>query len=144
MRLDEPCPKGNDYLYYFWYSPGSMSQISKTPLGNCIGVPCSMKNKLLFLLIYFFNWRIMSLQNCVVFCQTSTRISHRYIYLPSLLNLPPIPFPSHPSRLIQSPCLSFLSHTANSCWLSILHMVMKVSMLLFPYTSPSPPLSQCP
>ena len=30
----------------------------------------------------------------------------------------------HPSRLIQSPCLSFLSHTANSPWLSILHMVM--------------------
>ena len=24
---------------------------------------------------------------------------------------------SHPSRLIRSPCLSFLSHTANSCWL---------------------------
>ena len=29
--------------------------------------------------------------------------------------------PSHPSRLIQSPCLSFLSHTANSRWLSIFH-----------------------
>ncbi|XP_060266831.1 nucleotide sugar transporter SLC35D2 isoform X7 [Ovis aries] len=27
--------------------------------------------------------------------------------------------------LIQSPCLSFLSHTANSCWLSVLHIVMK-------------------
>ena len=39
----------------------------------------------------------------------------------------PLPFeppsPSHPSRLIQS-CLRFLSHTANSHWLSILHMVM--------------------
>ena len=60
----------------------------------------------------------------------------------------PLPFetpsPSHPSRLIQSPCLSFLSHTANSPWLSILHMVMKVSMLLVPYISPSPPLSPCP
>ena len=32
--------------------------------------------------------------------------------------------PSHPSRLIQSPYLSFLSHTANSHWPSILHMVM--------------------
>ena len=32
--------------------------------------------------------------------------------------------PSHPSRLIQRPCLSFLSNTANSCWLSHLHMVM--------------------
>ena len=27
---------------------------------------------------------------------------------------PPSPSPSHPSRLSQSPCLSFLSHTANS------------------------------
>ena len=37
----------------------------------------------------------------------------------------PSPAPSHPSRLIQSPCLSFLSQTANSRWLSISHMVMK-------------------
>ena len=34
------------------------------------------------------------------------------------------PSPSHPSRLIQRPCLSFLSHRVNSHWLSILHMVM--------------------
>ena len=32
------------------------------------------------------------------------------------------PSPSHHSRLIQSHCLSFLRHTANSHWLSILHM----------------------
>ena len=32
--------------------------------------------------------------------------------------------PSHPSRLIRSPCLSFGSLTANSRWLPILHMVM--------------------
>ena len=31
---------------------------------------------------------------------------------------------SHLSRLIQSPCLSSLSHTVNCHWLSILHMVM--------------------
>ena len=61
----------------------------------------------------FFNWRIIALQNFVVFCQTSTQISHRCTYIPSL----PSPFPSHPSMLIQSPCLSFLSHVANShCW----------------------------
>ena len=63
------------------------------------------------------------------------------------------PSPSHSSRLIQNPCLSFLSHTANSCWLSILHMLLSCvvdlvgylfSMLLFPYFSPSPALSPCP
>ena len=32
----------------------------------------------------------------------------------------PSPSPSQPSRLSQSPCLSPLSHTANSHWLSIL------------------------
>ena len=43
-----------------------------------------------FLKIYlFFNWRIIALQNFVVFCQISTWISHRYPYVPSLLNLSP-------------------------------------------------------
>ena len=43
----------------------------------------------------FFYWRIIALQNFVVFCQASTWISHRYTYIPYLLNLPPIPSPSH-------------------------------------------------
>ena len=81
-----------------------------------------------------FYWRIIALQNFVIFCQTSAWISHRYTYIPSVLNLPPISLPSHPLRLMQSPCLSFLSYTANSHWLSILYMVIK-----FPYISPSPP-----
>ena len=46
---------------------------------------------------FFFNWRIIALQNHVGFCQTSTWISHRYIYIPSLLNLPCIsPLPLIP------------------------------------------------
>ena len=31
-----------------------------------------------FFLIYFFNWKIIALQNFVVFCQTSTWISHKW------------------------------------------------------------------
>ena len=92
----------------------------------------------LFLLIY---WRIIALQN-FVFCQTSTRIGHRYTHIPSLLNLPPISLPT--PRLTNNPCLSFQSQTSNYRRLSILHMVMEVSMLLSPYISPSPPLSPCP
>ena len=46
-----------------------------------------------------------------------------HISLPFWTSLPS-PIPSHPSRLIQSPCLSCLSHTANSSWLSVLHMIM--------------------
>ena len=48
--------------------------------------------------INFFNWRITALQNFVVFCQTSTWISHRYTYVPFLLNFPPTSHPIHPSR----------------------------------------------
>ena len=46
-----------------------------------------------FLYLFIFNRRKTALQNFVVFCQTSTRISHRYTYVPSLLNLPPISLP---------------------------------------------------
>ena len=35
------------------------------------------------------------------------------------------PSPSHPSRLLQNPCLSSLSHTANSRWHSVVHVVYK-------------------
>ena len=87
----------------------------------------------------FFNWRVIAFQNFAVFCQTSTWISHGYTYILSLLNLLPISLPMPPFRLVQSPCLSFLRLAANSRWLFILHMVMEVSMLLFPYISPSPP-----
>ena len=41
-----------------------------------------------FCYLFFFNWRMMALQNFVVCCQTSTWISHTYIYIPSFLNLP--------------------------------------------------------
>ena len=54
-----------------------------------------------------FNWRINALQNFVIFCQTSAWISRRYTCIPSLLNPFPSPSPSHPSRLIQSPCFEF-------------------------------------
>ena len=43
-----------------------------------------------FKFIYFL-LKDNCLQNFVVFSQTSTWISHRYIYIPSLLNLPPHP-----------------------------------------------------
>ena len=54
--------------------------------------------------LFIFYWRITAVQTFVVFCPTSTWISHWCTYIPSLLNLP-----SRPSRLMQSPCLSFVS-----------------------------------
>ena len=44
-----------------------------------------------------FNWRIIALHYCVSFCHPSTRISHRYKDVPSLLKLPPTP--PHPLPL---------------------------------------------
>ena len=62
---------------------------------------------------------------------------------PSLTSIPP-PTPCHPSRLLQSPDLSSLSHTANSHWLSIsytrqciwFHVPLHSSHPLLPPSSP--------
>ena len=73
------------------------------------------------------NWRISALQNFVIFFHTSIRISHSYTCVPSLSELP-----SHPSlQPVSEPLFEFpvpsatvLSLTANSHWLSGLHMVL--------------------
>ena len=86
-----------------------------------------------FFLIYIFYWRIIALQNFVVFCQTSTWISHRYTYVPSLLNLAAQP---NPLGWYRAPVLSFLSHTVNSHWLSTLHIVCKFPCYSFHTSHP--------
>ena len=50
-----------------------------------------------------FNWRIVALQNFVIFCQTSTRINHRYTLVPSLPTSLLSPSPSHPSTCHRAP-----------------------------------------
>ena len=75
----------------------------------------------------FINWRIIALQYCDGFCHVSTWISHRYTYVSSLLNLPPHPTPLGCHRALG---LGSLCRTANSHWLSILHMVMYTYMTL--------------
>ena len=58
------------------------------------GSPVKLVDKQNLFLNLFFYWRIIALQNFISFCQTSTWISHRYTYIPSLMNLPPSPSPS--------------------------------------------------
>ena len=52
----------------------------------------------LFKINLFFYWRIIVLQNFVVFCQTSTWISHKYTYIPLPFE-PPSHLPPHPTPL---------------------------------------------
>ena len=66
--------------------------------------------KAFVLFLFIFNWRIIVLQYYVGFCHTSTWISHRYTYVPSLLNLPPTFHPIPPlwvvtEHQIWAPCL---------------------------------------
>ena len=51
----------------------------------------------LFIFKNLFDWSIIALQNFVIFCNTSTRISHRYTRVSSLLDFPPSHLPPHPS-----------------------------------------------
>ena len=65
--------------------------------------------------------------------------------VPLHLNIPPTALPTPPLRSLQSPTLNSLSHTANSHWLSILHMVI----YMFPFYSlhisyPLLPPAPCP
>ena len=73
---------------------------------------------------FIFNWKTISLQYCVGFCHISLWISHSYTYIPSLLNIPSHLL-LHPTSLgcHRAPGWA-LCHTANSHWLSILHMVI--------------------
>ena len=77
-----------------------------------------------FILFYFFNWRLITLQYCGGFCHTLTWISHGCTCVPHPkppFRLPPHPFPQgHPS----APAPSTLSHALNLDWQSISHKVI--------------------
>ena len=77
------------HLFPFYFSIYFYTSCWPAAWRRCIWV-------LLFFLINFFYWRIITLQNFAVFCQTSTWISHRYTYIPSLLKLPPTSLPILP------------------------------------------------
>ena len=63
---------------------------------------------LLFLILnLFFNWRIIALQNCVGFCQTSIWVIHMYMYVPSLFTLLPTFLPTPPLEIVTEPQYEF-------------------------------------
>ena len=79
------CPPTYD-LHFF-------TSLPQLPAVSTCQLPSPPTHFLNFLFI--FNWRIIALQYWFDFCHTSTWISHRYAYVLSLLNLPPVshPFP---------------------------------------------------
>ena len=89
-------------------------------------VPCALQRVLVECILYFFifNWSIITLYSSDGFCHTSTWISHRHTHVPSLWNLTPTPSPFQPLGCYRALAWSSLHLTANSHWLSILHMVM--------------------
>ena len=116
---------------FFWYSLAfSMIQLilaiwSLIPLPFL--KPAWTSGSSRFMYCWSLAWRILSIT--LLACESAIGI---HISTP-FWNSFPSPSPFQPSRLIQSSCLSFLSHTANPHWLSILHMVMEKAMA--PYSS---------
>ena len=90
------------------------------------------------LYLFVFNWLMIASQYWFEFYHTSAWISHRcacLLFLEPSSYLPTLP---HPSSFLQSPGLSSLCPTANSHWLSILHMVVHMLPCSPPFISPSP------
>ena len=89
--------------------------------------------------IYYFNWRLITLQYCSGFCQTLTWISHRRTCVPHPephSHLPPHPIPQgHPS----APALSTLSHASNLDQWSASYMII-YTFQHYPLKSPHPRL----
>ena len=108
-----------------------------------------------FFAILFFKWRIIALWSSVIFCQTSTRISHRYTHVPSLPNLPSVSLPIPRFWIVSQPLFEFwvIHRVPIGSLLDIrygnvsLHVTLPMhstlSLLPSPPPSPPPPLL-CP
>ena len=92
------------------FSCNENAQVANPSFQNMVEANSQASKYDRFLLLYsfffffghfiFFNCRISALQNFVVFCQTSTRISHRYTHVPSPLNFPPLSLPIPPFWIV--------------------------------------------
>ena len=82
---------------------------------------------------------MVALQNFAVFCQTSTRISHRHTYNPSLLNIPPLIFSFKPTLSLSF--FTFIKRLFSSSSLSAIRLVpstqMRLLMFLLPVLIPA-------
>ena len=63
--------------------------------------------------MFIFNWRIIDLQYCVDFHQTSAWISHSFTHVPSHLNISPTSLPITPIYLVMEPQVDFPESYSN-------------------------------
>ena len=83
------------YKWFSWWLSCHFPQ-GATPQEKAISVSflrCFSFSKMIFfyLNVFTFNWRIIALQYYIDFCHMSTWISHKHMYVPFPLNLPPTP-----------------------------------------------------
>ena len=82
------------------------------------------KRVVFFFNLFYFNWRLITLQYCSGFCHTLIWISHGCTCIPHPerpSHLPPHSTPQgHPS----APALSTFSHASNLDWRSVSHMII--------------------
>ena len=77
----------------------------------------------LFFFIYFFSWRLITLQYFNGFCHTLTWISHGFTCTPHP-DPPPSPSPPDPSGSSQCTRPEHLSHTSNLGWWSVSPLII--------------------
>ena len=108
----------------------------------------------LFMIFFFkfefiFNGRIIALQCCLGFCHTWTRISHRYPFVPLLLNLPPHPTPLGCHRAADLSSLHHSSKFPLAAWYYVWwHVCFRAPLsvhptLFFPYCVHKSALPAC-
>ena len=97
-------------------------------------IPIQVNSNLFFYYSYFFFiWRIIALQDFVVFCQTSTWISHRYVHIYSLPFEPTSHVPPHPSpldwyRVNFNLCIHFYPFTS---FYQLVHVLLSTNYHVF-------------
>ena len=98
---------------------------------------------IIYLSFYFFKLKIFALQNFVVYCHTSTRITHKCTHVPSLPNLHFISLSIPPFSIVTEPLSEFpKSYSKFSLATYFTYGGVCVFMLLFPFTLPLlPPVS---
>jgi len=101
---------------------------------------CLLQNDMivfLHFLKFIFNWKIIALQCCTGFFCTITWISHKYTYVPSLLN-----FPLTPTTFLNWSVVALQCHISSCCttnWNNYIYTHMYPLPLERP-ASPNPPV----